>query len=135
MTFKMVHRSEVATPDNSDDESGDAFTDGDFEDSEDETLVENAEVSKTNITLTETVNEEITKTVNGESLNGSLDENSEKESPKVNGRRDSEKFVDAENQSLLITDARRDSHNEQSPSIVGILGDQQNHVCNRGTGK
>lgn len=122
----MGQRSEVATPDNSDEESGDAFTDGDFGDSDEETIVERHDEAKpAHIPVNEAVKDDIQKsaTTNGHS-NGSLDEQT-----RINGRKNSEAHSsDIENQSLVLSDLRRDSHGDQNPSIVGILGDQQNHV-------
>lgn len=122
----MGHRSEVATPHNSDDEeSGDAFTDGDFGDSDDETAVERDDTLKSSqIPVNEAKNEDIQK------MNGATNGHAiEPEQPKLNGRKMSETHSsDVENQSLVLTDLRRESHAEQNPSIVGILGDQQNHV-------
>lgn len=122
----MGRLSGAATPDNSDEESGDAFTDGDFEDSDEDTVVEKNDKTNNNIPLNETVNEEVQKKLtNGNSSNPS--ESSSKES-KINGRKNSETHSsDAESHSGLV-DGRRDSHGEQNPSIVGILGNQQNHV-------
>lgn len=126
MTLMMGQRSELATPDNSDEESGEAFTDGDFGDSDDETIVERHEEAKpSHLPINETVNKDIEKisATNGHS-NGSVDG-----SPRMNGRKNSEAHSsDSENQSLVLSDLRRDSHGDQNPSIVGILGDQQNHV-------
>ena len=122
----MGQRSEVATPDNSDEESGDAFTDGDFGDSDDETLVERSDEAKpAHMPINEAVKDDAQKSAatNGHS-NGSADEHA-----RMNGRKNSEAHSsDMENQSLVLSDLRRDSHGDQNPSIVGILGDQQNHV-------
>lgn len=123
----MGHRSEVATPDNSDEESGDAFTDGDFGDSDDETIIERHDEAKpSHIPINETVNENLQKNA---ATNGHSNGNDVEEQPRLNGRKDSEnQSSDVESQSLVLSDLRRDSHGDQNPSIVGILGDQQNHV-------
>lgn len=123
----MGQRSEVATPDNSDEESGDAFTDADFGDSDDDTIVERHDADKSShLPINETVNKEIQKTP---STNGHSNGDVVEEQPRLNGRKISgSQSSDAENQSLVLTDLRRDSHGDQNPSIVGILGDQQNHV-------
>lgn len=123
----MGQRSEVATPDNSDEESGDAFTDGDFGDSDDETLIERPDEAKpAHIPINEAIKDDTQKSAatNGHS-NGNVDEH-----PRLNGRKNSEAHSsDMENQSFFVSsDLRRDSHGDQNPSIVGILGDQQNHV-------
>lgn len=125
VTLIMGQRSEVATPDNSDEESGEAFTDGDFGDSDDETLVERADEAKpAHMPINEAVKDDIQKSAANGHSNGSLDEQ-----PIMNGRKNSEAHSsDMENQSPVLSDLRRDSHGDQNPSIVGILGDQQNHV-------
>lgn len=125
----MGHRSEMATPDNSDEESGDAFTDGDFGASDDEIFLERDDNKPLSIPINETVNEEVQqKLTNGNSdSNGFMEPADE---PKVNARRNSEhehQSSDVENCSG-IADVRRDSHGDQNPSIVGILGDQHSHV-------
>ncbi|XP_022820048.1 leucine-rich repeat flightless-interacting protein 2 isoform X1 [Spodoptera litura] len=125
----MGQRSEVATPDNSDEESGDAFTDGDFGDSEEETIVErHTDAKPAHMPINETVNDDVQNTAatNGHS-NGGVDEQL-----RMNGRKNSEAHSsDVDSQSLVLSDLRRDSHGEQNPSIVGILGDQQNHAEQR----
>lgn len=103
----------MATPDNSDEESGDAFTDGDFEDSGDETVVEN---NKSHIPVNDTINEEVK---NGQYV--------EENTPKVNGHNSQMTPLEGP----VLTDVRRDSYAEQTPSIVGILGDQHNHAEQR----
>ncbi|KOB59476.1 Uncharacterized protein OBRU01_25315, partial [Operophtera brumata] len=122
----MGHRSEMATPDNSDEESGDAFTDADFGESDDETLLERVDNEPLNIPINETVNEEVQKKL----TNGNSDSNGftePPEEPNVNSRINSEhESSDVENCSG-IADIRRDSHGDQNPSIVGILGDQHDH--------
>lgn len=124
----MGHRSELATPDNSEDESGDAFTDGDFGDSEDETHVERNDDSKSHLPVNETVNKDV-HTSNGEL--GDLELLSPEKSA-TSRQRDSEtQSSGLETQSQAVLDIKRDSLCEQTPSIVGILGDQQNHVCTR----
>lgn len=124
----MGHQSELATPQNSDDESGDAFTDGDFGDSDDENVIERNDNTKTsNIPIHETKNEDIHKmngATNGFSKNADFEEQ-----PRHLVRTISEAHSsDVENPIIHLSDLRRDSHGDQSPSIVGILGDQQNHV-------
>jgi hypothetical protein len=129
----MGKLSEMATPDNSDEESGDAFTDGDFDNSDEETVVERLEhPPNSHVPVNETVNSELHKE------NGHLDKHVSKtngldQHPKVNGHKqnenghcsDAETHCDGE----VGAELRRDSHGDQNPSIVGILGDQQNHVC------
>lgn len=124
----MGHQSELATPQNSDDESGDAFTDGDFGDSEDENVIERNDNTKTsNIPIHETKNEDIHK-MNG-ATNGFSKNVDFEEQPRHLVRTISEAHSsDVENPIIHLSDIRRDSHGDQSPSIVGILGDQQNHV-------
>lgn len=123
----MGHRSEVATPDNSDDESGDAFTDGDFGDSDDETILKRNDSKSSNIPVNETVNEAIDKTLTNGNCSHDGHEASPEDQPKVNGRENSDNQSDVENYSAP-SEVKRDSHGDQNPSIVGILGDQHNHV-------
>ncbi|CAH2266428.1 jg1024 [Pararge aegeria aegeria] len=118
----MAKRSQYATPENSDEESGDAFTDGDFGDSDDETIIERKDY-KSNVT--ETVNQNIADDINI-SIEG-----------KVNGRImkinvNGADHVDINNQSNGEDsgDLYRDSQSDNG-SIVGILGDQQNHAEQR----
>ncbi|KAH9634787.1 hypothetical protein HF086_012201 [Spodoptera exigua] len=125
----MGQRSEVATPDNTDEESGDAFTDGDFGDSEEETIIErHTDAKPAHMPINETVNDGVQNNAatNGHT-NGGVDEQI-----RMNGRKNSEAHSthssDVDSQNLVLSDLRRDSHGEQNPSIVGILGDQQNHV-------
>lgn len=131
----------MATPDNSDEESGDAFTDGDFEDSDEETVVErNGNVKSSQMPVNEAVNE--VRKSNGEIFSeynandSKLHSNGIEEQPKINGVKPCDNGhksdVDSgSNIGLGLSDMRRDSHVEQNPSIVGILGDQHNHVCIR----
>ncbi|CAB3234721.1 unnamed protein product, partial [Arctia plantaginis] len=127
----MGHQSELATPHNSDDESGDAFTDGDFGDSDDEHIIErNDNIKASHIPINETKNEDIHKmngATNGFSKNADFEEQ-----PRHIVRSVSEAHSsDVENPNIHLSDLRRDSHGDQSPSIVGILGDQQNHAEQR----
>lgn len=124
MTLIMGNQSKSATPDNSDEESGDAFTDGDFGDSDEELQVERNDDSNTAlIPVNETVNAEIMEIVRG-ARNG-FDEHDHK----VNGHKSSDSDLECRsNGELAMPDARRDSHGDQNPSIVGILGGQQDHV-------
>lgn len=89
----MGHRSKLMS---TDDESGEAFTDGDFDDSGDDTIAARAR--------NKSHNETVDKFTNGHSshngCNGGLPNG---DSVSQNG--------------------------DQSPSIVGIIGDQHNHVC------
>lgn len=120
----MGHRSEMATPDHSDEESGDAFTDGDFGDSDDETILERGVNQTSDIPINETVNEEVQqKLTNGNSQNNGYKESHDE--PKTNGIVNSEPSSDLESG---IAAVRRDSHGDQNPSIVGIIGDQHSHV-------
>lgn len=124
----MGHRSEMATPDNSDEESGDAFTDGDFGESDDETVLELNDNKPSNISVTETFNVEVQqKLSNGSSSSNGFKEPAEE--LKVNGRNNSDhQPSDVENFSAIAADVTRDSHGDQNPSIVGIIGDQHCHV-------
>lgn len=126
----------MVTPNNSDEESGEAFTDGDFDDTDDDLIdvAETQPTEKSDLPVTETINMDV-KNVNADSngisngfdgnLNGSDDQH------KVNGLKNggighSSNLGNHSNGSA--TDLRRDSHGELNPSIVGILGGQQNHV-------
>ncbi|KAI8435353.1 hypothetical protein MSG28_003677 [Choristoneura fumiferana] len=128
MTLIMGNQSKNATPDNSDEESGDAFTDGDFGDSDEELHVERNDDSNTTlIPVNETVNAEIMEIVRG-ARNG-FDEH---DHAKVNGHKSSDSDLECRsNGELAMPDARRDSHGDQNPSIVGILGGQQDHAEQR----
>lgn len=126
----MGNRSEVATPDNSGDESGDAFTDGDFGDSDDENILQQNDSKLSNIPVNETVNEQVNETI----TNGNCSYNghglSSEDQPIVNSSKNSDVESGVENYNATSqTEVRRDSHEDQNPSIVGILGDQHNHVC------
>lgn len=121
MTLTMAKRSEFATPENSDEESGGAFTDGDFDDIDDETIVEAKDY------VNETVNTNITDpTSSFRIVEGQVDGLAMKIN--VNGA----DYEDLNNQSASEEsgDFSRDSQSEGNTSIVGILGGQQNHVCN-----
>lgn len=125
----MGRPAEFATSENSDsdesDESGEVFTDGDFSDS-DVDLLDRAD-NKTSLPVNETVNMDVKNADAG--TNGNLNENSfgqvNGDETKVNGLNNGH-VSDTENS---LMDLRRDSNSELSPSIVGILGGQQNHVC------
>lgn len=130
----MGRITKMATPSNSDVESaGDAFTDGDFDDSSEETLLERSEDSpKSQISLNETVNADVKNNFN----NGSSDiskahANGLEHQPKVNGLKNSDKelcsAVECRSNGDLV-ELRRDSHGDQNPSIVGIIGDQHSYV-------
>ncbi|CAH2086870.1 unnamed protein product [Euphydryas editha] len=135
MTLIMGERSDQAISENSDEESGDAFTDGDFEDSDDETVIERRASSKTShIPLNETVNADI-------KIDSTIDETDDIPENQMNGRKDKLSSTDdedainlnrssASNGDNSLEDLHRDSLSDSNGSIVGILGDQQNHVCN-----
>lgn len=127
----------MVTPDNSDEESGENFTDGDFGDTDDD-LIDVAETEPTDqssLPVTETINMDV-KNVNADTNGNSNDNgfdghvNGSKDQPKVNGRRSSVgQSSDLGNHSNVgATELRRDSHGDLNPSIVGILGGQQSHV-------
>nr|XP_034839986.1 leucine-rich repeat flightless-interacting protein 2 [Maniola hyperantus] len=113
----MAKRSEFATPENSDEESGDAFTDGDFEDSDDETIIERKDYKSHVTEINETVNENVTD-----------DSNSSVEG-QVNGHMMKINVNDAEYEDVSNQNNGEDS--QCDGSIVGILGDQQNHAEQR----
>lgn len=126
---RMGYRSKMATTDNSDEESGDAFTDGDFGDSDEETVIERSEEpKKSHIPVNETVNTGIQKT-NGEP-SSKIYANGLASQPKINGHKNGDLSSDTECRSNgdVGSDIRRDSHGDQNPSIVGIIGDQHNYV-------
>ncbi|KPJ07987.1 Leucine-rich repeat flightless-interacting protein 2 [Papilio machaon] len=132
----MGHKSEQ-TPDNSDEESGEAFTDGDFDDSGEEAVIERSNVTKiSQLPINDTVNPNV-------DICKVNDPNNENQ-PVTNGNDDNAETVDnVENGHCAplddldnymeqgVTDARKDSQSEINPSIVGILGDQHNHAEQR----
>lgn len=123
----MGRPAEFVTPGNSDsEESGEVFTDGDFCDSEDDLL--NRDDNNTSLTVNETTNMDVKNAA--VETNGNLNENTfgqvNGDEPKLNGLNNGH-VSDSENCNSLM-DLRRDSNSELSPSIVGILGGQQNHV-------
>ncbi|XP_063619981.1 leucine-rich repeat flightless-interacting protein 2 isoform X1 [Cydia splendana] len=120
MTQIMGSQSISATPDNSDDESGEAFTDADFGDSDDEINVELDVVEPSNDSkLNETVNSELVDMEIAHGARNGFDD------AKVNGLKNGDAECDG------MPSARRDSHGDQNPSIVGILGGQQDHAEQR----
>ncbi|XP_045542745.1 leucine-rich repeat flightless-interacting protein 2 isoform X1 [Papilio machaon] len=132
----MGHKSEQ-TPDNSDEESGEAFTDGDFDDSGEEAVIERSNVTKiSQLPINDTVNPNV-------DICKVNDPNNENQ-PVTNGNDDNAETVEnVENGHCAplddldnymeqgVTDARKDSQSEINPSIVGILGDQHNHAEQR----
>ncbi|XP_049866775.1 leucine-rich repeat flightless-interacting protein 2 isoform X2 [Pectinophora gossypiella] len=125
----MGRPGEYDTPENSDEESGEAFTDGDFGDTDDDVIEAAAEV-KSSVPLNETVNMNVK---NADVTNGNDNSfNGADGQPKVNGLKNGHSS-DFENHTNgdHMTEIRRDSHGDQNPSIVGILGDQQNHAEQR----
>ncbi|CAG5011499.1 unnamed protein product [Parnassius apollo] len=129
----MGKKSEHTTPDNSDEESGEAFTDGDFGDSDEETVLERSDVSKSGqLPVNETVNTSV-RTVNNSEVdeeaicvtngNGDGEEDNENFENGHGSQSDElDNYVD-----VVVTDARDDSYSEINPSIIGILGDQHSH--------
>ncbi|XP_059061759.1 leucine-rich repeat flightless-interacting protein 2 isoform X2 [Achroia grisella] len=134
----MGNLSKLATSDNSDDESGDAFTDGDFDDIDEETIKERTELhNHSHIPDSEAINIE-SKKMEGETNGNSDTSNSKEQSAgriqsKMNGHNkcDSGQSSDVDVNGDYVADLRQNSHDEQSPSIVGILGTQQNHAEQR----
>lgn len=123
----MGRPTKLATPDNTDsEESGEVFTDGDFGDSDEDLL--NHDDNNTSLTVNETMNMDV-KNADVET-NGNLNDNGfgqvNGDEPKVNGLNNGH-VIDSENCNSLM-DLRRESNSEQNPSIVGILGGQQNYV-------
>lgn len=123
----MGERCELATPENSDDESGDAFTDGDFGDSEEETAVERSSIKTTHMPVNESVNTEIQVNSSVDCIDNCVDQSNSvyEEFDDSNGNMQHSDFTYGDNSSA---DLRRDSQSDNG-SIVGILGDQHNHVC------
>lgn len=122
----MGEQSVSATPENSDEESGDAFTDGDFGDSEEETVVERNLVKTAHMPINESVNSEIKVNSDIDCTDDSLDQaNGVQEF--ADGKEENMHFGDFANCDSS-SDLRRDSQSDGS--IVGILGDQHSHVCN-----
>ncbi|XP_046965201.1 leucine-rich repeat flightless-interacting protein 2 isoform X2 [Vanessa cardui] len=135
MTLTMGERSDQAISENSDEESGEAFTDGDFEDSGDETVIERSASSKTShIPLNETVNSDI-------NINNTIDETDDILEEHINGHTelngsddDDVKNVKSSSHSNgdnSLEDLHVDSQSDSNGSIVGILGDQQSHAEQR----
>ncbi|CAH0718748.1 unnamed protein product, partial [Brenthis ino] len=146
MMLNMDDRSVLATPENSDEESGDAFTDGDFGDSEEETVVERNLVKTTHMPINESINSEIKLNSDidsdiNESANSEIKVNSDIDRTddsldQTNGVQ--EKFTDEKEENMHFSDftngdspsdLRRDSQSDGS--IVGILGDQHSHAEQR----
>lgn len=136
----MGRRSKLAPQLTSDSENGEAFTDGDFEDSDEDTLQHSDDVKSSQIPINEATNSEHkSEQTNGDKVNRVSDdhnnnnENGHKSfvdghSTAVNGRKNA--FVESTS-SVEDVDTRRNSHEEYNPSIVGILGNQHSHVSYR----
>lgn len=123
----MGRPTKLATPNNTDsEESGEVFTDGDFGDSDEDLL--NHDDNDTSLTVNETMNMDVKNS--DMETNGNLNDNGfgqvNGDEPKVNGLNNGH-VSDSENYNSLM-DLRRDSNSEHNPSIVGILGGQQNYV-------
>ncbi|XP_050345077.1 leucine-rich repeat flightless-interacting protein 2 isoform X2 [Nymphalis io] len=136
MILIMGERSDLATSENSDEESGEAFTDGDFEDSDDETVIERSATSKTsNIPLNETVNSDIKIDSMIDEIDDSLEEHINGHKEKLNSSDgDDDKDIKISNHSNgdnSLEDLQVDSQSDSNGSIVGILGDQQCHAEQR----
>ncbi|CAH2074690.1 unnamed protein product, partial [Iphiclides podalirius] len=133
----MGSRSDL-TPDSSDEESGEAFTDGDFDDSDEGAVVERADSVKTaHVPVNETLNRGAGATIDRADEESSDDPHHAKDVDAVtgtealemaNGSRanDTDAYVERD-----VADARTDSQDEIGPSIVGILGDQHTHAEQR----
>lgn len=115
----MVNKTEMATPENTDEESGEAFTDGDFEDTDDELIERKVDAKIAIIPVNETINTTISdcdaNELDGEVVN--IVENSE-----TNGGSESENVI------IAAEDDLSDEENNNNLSIIGILGDQRSHV-------
>lgn len=123
----MGRPTKIGTPDNTDsEESGEVFTDGDFDDSDEDPV--NRDDNDTSLTVNETINMDV-KNTDVETY-GNLNDNGfgqvNGDESKVNGLNNGH-VSDSENYNSLM-DLRRDSNSELNPSIVGILGGQQNYV-------
>lgn len=124
----MGKRVEMSTPDISEEESGEAFTDGDFEDSDEEPIVELRENDLNNsVPVNETLNMDVKAELSSKSDTNGLNGDHSKVNGLKNGTGKDSSYSSGDPPMLAF---RRDSHGEQivNPSIVGILGDQQNHV-------
>lgn len=113
--ISAMAESGLATPENSDDESGDAFTDGDFGDSDDEVIAD----CKTSDGLnSQHVNETVNTGVVEKNCSDVIDIGVE------------DNMKDISENSGVIDDDDEDLMKDLSSngSIVGILGDQHNHV-------
>ncbi|KAJ2952490.1 hypothetical protein O0L34_g6807 [Tuta absoluta] len=128
----MGRPGEFDTPDQSDEESGEAFTDGDF-DIDDDFLNIPLNPSTGDI-INETANLDVRK-VETNSVNDNVFD--EEDEPKVNGLEnghasdisDSENHINSDSE--IMPEIRRDSHGDNNPSIVGILGGQHNQAEQR----
>ncbi|OWR54372.1 hypothetical protein KGM_212417 [Danaus plexippus plexippus] len=116
--ISAMAESGLATPENSDDESGDAFTDGDFGDSDDEVIAD----CKTSDGLnSQHVNETVNTGVVEKNCSDVIDIGVE------------DNMKDISENSGVIDDDDDDLMKDLSSngSIVGILGDQHNHAEQR----
>ncbi|XP_038215217.1 leucine-rich repeat flightless-interacting protein 2 [Zerene cesonia] len=119
----MGNRTEMATPENTDEESGDAFTDADFGDSDDDLVERKDETKSSSIPVNETINTTLSSEndCNESDING-LDGVIGVENCETNG--------DLQHSEVETVDARKDSDGDDNP-ILGILGDQHNHAEQR----
>lgn len=131
----MGRITKMATPSNSDVESaGDAFTDGDFDDSDEETtIIERSEgTPRSQIPVNETVNADVKNNLhNGSTDSSKTHTNGLEHQVKVNGLKNGDKELSSAMETRSngdVLEFRRDSHGDQNPSIVGIIGDQHSHV-------
>lgn len=125
----MGSDTKSSTPHSTDSE-GEVFTDGDFEDSEDDITI--ADPKKTIVPVNETINVVVRKSqtdFNGTYRNSECDERN-------NNNIDINKMVDGHSNGQAegnnaedgATELRQNSHEDFNPSIVGIIGNQHNQV-------
>ncbi|GBP63575.1 hypothetical protein EVAR_97592_1 [Eumeta japonica] len=118
----MGGRGESVTPKDTDSEEGEAFTDGDFGDSDEEQGVERAEgVQVSQVPVHETVNR---------SVQSAAAANGHEADPAPHSHHHENGVVD-ELDVAPAADTRKDSQGDQSPSILGILGNQHQQVIRR----
>lgn len=122
----MGSSSKLVMSDNSDEESGEAFTDGDFGDSDEDDVTIEHLVDSNSIPVNETMNTEV-KT-NGET-NGVHETDGYKRQHSVSGLNGDTHGLNNNNKGENgVPELRRDSHGDQNASIVGIIGDQHGFV-------
>lgn len=117
----MGRRSTLVTSDNSEEESGDVFTDGDFGDSDEEvTVIETPGGSS--VPVNETVNIGIK---NSNETNGTAHNSLSRQSSLNRLKNGDANGLNNNN----IGENGISDNGDITPSIVGIIGNQHGHVC------